>query len=514
MPSPAAAPAKRKIADRGSLVATGANSNAHDPAISPPPTKRKTQASVSKTVVANFFTPASQKPKPPKPPPSQVTWEERAPAEGQPTSLLVATFGGGARRQPIIAPIKVAAFDLDSTLITTASGKKHAEGAGDWTWWDRRVPERLRALHDDGFQVIIFTNQGGLALHPDPKKDAKKKKNDTQDRVADFKKKCALVLTDLGLPVTLFAATGKDRFRKPRTGMWEEMVQDLGSRMARHESDKSASATEDKQDKVGAGADQTQDAKTIDIDNSFFVGDAAGRPATVRNGKSVPKDFSCSDRNLAANVGVRFETPEEYFLGEAPRPFTRTFDLDDHPFEDPSPTTATTTTAAGPFVKGTAPELVVFCGPPGAGKSTFFRTHLAPLGYERVNQDTLKTKEKCLKAAAAHLQGGASVVVDNTNPDPATRALWVDLAKKAGVAVRCVWFTTSPATCEHNDAVRALNKALNPDNREALPRIAFNGFFSRFREPKPAEGFADITQVAFAFRGTAAEYAMWGKYWL
>jgi hypothetical protein len=31
-------------------------------------------------------------------------------------------------------------------------------------------------------------------------------------------------------------------------------------------------------------------------------------------------------RDLAANVGVSFHTPEEYFLREQPRPFTRNFD--------------------------------------------------------------------------------------------------------------------------------------------------------------------------------------------
>lgn len=38
-----------------------------------------------------------------------------------------------------------------------------------------------------------------------------------------------------------------------------------------------------------------------------------------------------------------------------------------------------------------AQEIVVLCGSPGAGKSTFYRRYLAPLGYSRVNQDTLKT---------------------------------------------------------------------------------------------------------------------------
>jgi AAA domain len=33
----------------------------------------------------------------------------------------------------------------------------------------------------------------------------------------------------------------------------------------------------------------------------------------------------------------------------------------------------------------------MFCGRPGAGKSTFYWNYCKPLGYERVNQDTLKT---------------------------------------------------------------------------------------------------------------------------
>lgn len=36
-------------------------------------------------------------------------------------------------------------------------------------------------------------------------------------------------------------------------------------------------------------------------------------------------------------------------------------------------------------------EIVLFCGSPGAGKSTFYWKQLQPLGFERVNQDTLKT---------------------------------------------------------------------------------------------------------------------------
>lgn len=44
--------------------------------------------------------------------------------------------------------------------------------------------------------------------------------------------------------------------------------------------------------------------------------------------------------------------------------------------------------------------------------------------------------------------------------------------------------------------------------------MAFTGFASRFKEPKLKEGFQDILEVDFKFRGTKEEYEIWGRYWL
>lgn len=46
---------------------------------------------------------------------------------------------------------------------------------------------------------------------------------------------------------------------------------------------------------------------------SFYVGDAAGRPASALRKK---KDHSLADRLFASNLSLNFLTPEEFFLGQ------------------------------------------------------------------------------------------------------------------------------------------------------------------------------------------------------
>ncbi len=80
----------------------------------------------------------------------------------------------------------------------------------------------------------------------------------------------------------LFCSTASDGiFRKPRTGVWEYLAKYQNGNV------------------------------DIDMANSFYCGDAAGRKRL--NGK---KDFSCSDRLFAINLGLRFFTPEERFLNK------------------------------------------------------------------------------------------------------------------------------------------------------------------------------------------------------
>lgn len=75
--------------------------------------------------------------------------------------------------------------------------------------------------------------------------------------------------------------------------------------------------------------------------------------------------------------------------------------------------------------------MIIFVGSAASGKSTFWKTHLSD--YVRVNRDTLKTREKCLKVAEEALDNGKNVVIDNTSPTKQDRKAFIDLAKKYSI---------------------------------------------------------------------------------
>lgn len=109
--------------------------------------------------------------------------------------------------------------------------------------------------------MVVLSNQAGISL-----KSASKTAKTDMKRLTDFKTKVNAVLTHLDLPISLYAATAHDKYRKPRTGMWDEFLKDQGL--------------------------IHRDA--VDLASSYFVGDAGGRTGSGAGG--VAKDFSCSDR--------------------------------------------------------------------------------------------------------------------------------------------------------------------------------------------------------------------------
>ncbi|KAJ7361229.1 polynucleotide kinase 3 phosphatase-domain-containing protein [Mycena albidolilacea] len=360
--------------------------------------------------------------------------------------------------------VKVAAFDLDDTVIEGGFKKPPLE----WRWWNPCVPVKLAEAAKEGYAIVVISNQAGLH-------EGKKRK--------DWKTKIGLIAAKLpDLPFRIFAATAKDHYRKPMIGMWEEL------------------------ERLYA-----EDGVQIDKKSSFFVGDAAGRDYPKNPGKK--KDFASTDRKWALNVEIPFFTPEEYLLGKAPDPdfSLKGFNASSLP-KLPLYTPSSTPLLPSPPKQ----ELVLFVGYPSLGKTTFYRKHFEPAGYRHINQDTLKTRDKCVKAVQEALAAGEKCVVDNTNRDAFTRKYYIDVARKLGLPVRCMLFTGSAELAWHNNLYHSLglppSVAAREPPREMLPKLAFTTYKSNFEEPELSEGFTEIKKVNWVFEGTAEERKAWSRW--
>ncbi|KAI9493014.1 polynucleotide kinase 3 phosphatase-domain-containing protein [Zychaea mexicana] len=360
---------------------------------------------------------------------------------------------------------KVAAFDLDSTLIKTRSGKVYPRDSGDWQWWHTSVPGTVRRLHDEGYKIVIFSNQNGL---------------NSSQRVKSFQNKVEAIVGQLGLPVVFLAALAKDRYRKPMTGMWEWVEQ------------------------------EGNDDVAIDKEQSFFVGDAAGRGEGWKPREK--KDHSAVDRKFAANIRLPFHTPEEFFLKESKAEFTwGLFDPASYP---EMPLFSPTLTPLIPADQG--PEVIVCVGYPASGKSNFCKKYVVPKGYAYVNQDTLKTRDRCMKACQQALSEGKSAIIDNTNPEASTRANYIRIAKNAGVPARCFYFQADEHLARHNNYFRAMHTRAGEEGvkREVMSDIAFRTFKSKLQTPQLSEGFDEIKKINFVFEGSDEDKAAWSKWWI
>ncbi|XP_035215415.1 bifunctional polynucleotide phosphatase/kinase-like [Stegodyphus dumicola] len=347
---------------------------------------------------------------------------------------------------------KIAAFDMDHTIITTKSGKVFPTDMSDWKILYAEVPGKMKKLYEEGYKIVVFTNQKGISRG--------------RTSAPEFKKKVERIVQKLGLPIQVLVSTGSGRYRKPNTGMWDYFVQ-----------------------KCNQGI-------TVDVPSCLYVGDAAGRPQNWAPKKK--KDFSCADRLFALNIGIKFYTPEEFFLGQQPAPYNMpVFDprkLAASPLAvkyQPPPRKELT---ADTIVSSTS-EVVIFVGYPAAGKTHFALTYLVPKGYIHINRDILGSWQNCVSECSKSLSKHQKVVIDNTNPDPESRSRYMEIAKKFGVPCRCFFFVCSLEQARHNNVYRELQ---GPDEKHAgVNDMVLNSYKSKFKEPTLKEGFTEVININF-----------------
>ncbi|XP_078368438.1 bifunctional polynucleotide phosphatase/kinase-like [Oculina patagonica] len=365
-------------------------------------------------------------------PSKDAIWEEI------PGKLLVFTSKG------VVGSSKIAGFDLDHTLIDTQTGKVFSPSPTDWRMFLPHVVPKLKELWTSGYKIVVFTNQLTLNLNMQNKED--------------FKTKTESIADHLDVPVQVLIAPGENEYRKPVSGMWKYLLE------------------------------KANDGIAVELKDSFYVGDAAGRVANWAPGKNM--DFSCSDRTFAVNIGIDFFTPEEFFLNQKPAPFE--WPAFDPRLLDPNKPLLSPPTSK---LQLDCQEVIVMVGYPSCGKTTFVKEHLVPRGYIPLDEDQFETWEECLSACNEALSRGQGVVIDSANPDRETRKRYINCAKQAQASVRCFHFEVSFDLAQHNDKIRWMttcDKKYEHDNGNK-----FTEYRSSFEEPSCDEGFEEIVKVNF-----------------
>ena len=321
---------------------------------------------------------------------------------------------------------KVAAFDFDGTLVLQDSDEIAF----------KNCKEKLHKLVAEGWTLVIFTNQGGVSK-------GKVGIEEVKERIQRF-------LAYISLPIYVFIATEYNKYRKPHPGMWHEMLKEL--KIERN-----------------------------DISHNFFVGDAAGR---IKVGKTK-KDFSCSDRKFAYNLKIPFQTPEEFFNGKDERENKWEWDG----FDVGRFTIEKRNFNLEP-VKDKEKEIILLIGPQASGKTSMAKRFCEEnLSYVYVNQDSLKTKAKCLKLIRDSVKLGRSIIVDNTNSCEKNRLEILNEVKEKGYYIRYVHFNVNKEFAHHLDEMR-----VELHNTTPIPSIAFNIYFKNLRESSLALECDELVQ--------------------
>lgn len=291
---------------------------------------------------------------------------------------------------------KIIIFDFDWTIVKPKEGRTFPLDANDWQWLRESVPNEIRKYYKKQFRIAFLTDQTKLWKI---------------EMIKD-------VIKELNIPILCLIAMKKEN-HKPNPQFLLENIKDK-----------------------------------YDFNNSFLVGDAAGRK----------NDWSDNDKKLAENIGLKFFTPEEIFK----------FDKE-----------KTNKTDLNKLIKikikiKKEKEVIIMIGYPASGKSTIAKTIFEPNGYKIIDGDALKTPTKMIKEANKYIKNN-SIVFDATNGTKERRNYYIDFAKANNLNVRCIWKTTSI------DKAMEQNKKRELEGGVKIPNIVFYVYKKKFEEPTKEE---------------------------
>jgi predicted kinase len=144
-------------------------------------------------------------------------------------------------------------------------------------------------------------------------------------------------------------------------------------------------------------------------------------------------------------------------------------------------------------------QAVIFCGIPGAGKTTFYRERFFDT-HVRISRDMLRTARREELLMRACLEGLQPFVVDNTNVTRDARARYIAPALAARFEVVGYFFDVEPR--------HAFERNRRREGKAAVPAAGLFGAQKRLQPPTLDEGFTAIHRVVLV-EATGFEVTGW-----
>lgn len=323
---------------------------------------------------------------------------------------------------------KIILFDLDHTIIKPKRPKHTFYSDTDYNDWIYTFDTVKDKLRklSKTHNIYIITNQKILT------------KNNTLKPIYNtWLKKIEMVLKDINIPIKVFASLDYNKYRKPNIS--------------------------------------SIDILKIKLDkNTIYCGDALGRI----------HDHTDTDLKFALNLNIKICSPECLFLnhhnkiGKIAYPILPTDTI--HKFN----------------YKISVKEMIILVGLPASGKSSLSKklvrdNYLSNTNnIQIINQDMLKTLDKCLVETNKYLSNNINIIIDRTNPTIKDRKKFIDLAKKYNYKLTCIIININKDLALHNNYYRAYK-----NKTELIPNIVYNSFIKYYEQPSKLEGFDNIINV-------------------
>ena len=289
---------------------------------------------------------------------------------------------------------KMAMFDYDWTLVKPLSNGTFSKSVDDWRWITEKVPEILEKYYDNGYCIVIISNQ------------TRNTKMKLQQIIN--------VLSTLKIP-SLISVGYEDIDKKPNRTMFDLIKKD----------------------------------KKIDMNKSFYVGDALGRQG----------DWSDSDKKFAENIDIKkIYSPDDLFsINNKKKIIIKQFDKQ---------------------------EIIVLVGYPGSGKTTIANT-FDTNKYMVINGDIFKNSKKMIKESEKYIKANYSIIFDATNPSIEKRKEYIDFANSKNIPIRCINVETDIATSMFR----------NNKRDKVIPKITYYVFRKKYVKPTIEEGFYNVINI-------------------